>query len=1183
MADETEKAEEKKIPVFTVLKKGSIVKNIYLDNLLISGEDDSVLVGGEEEEEIFIVGRHPDCNIMLEHPSISRFHLKIYSKTSSKSMSVMDLSSAHGTWISDQKIEPQVRVDLNEGDTLRLGASTRVYRLHWVPRSFDLENSPNFENPFSIQEKEEVEEGRDDMNEFLGFEIYGFLLLNHEKISNEGEMEHEISFESLEIHTLWSELWMPVKGNSSFVSEDDNGVHMMMVVGEEGREGPLRSRAMGEESVFSSTLAAVESVVEETSPHQIDKENGTLQSLVDMNNVLSELANQESPPMKSEKKFGTPNIWLRRGKSVGSVQIEIAEASSKQEMEEELAPDKENCTPRPAPGMKLMRKEVGSDEVRNTGSFASKVRSRMKNMEVNSANVLEEEIVSRILFPGVDNEGEELHTPDKENSAPRSLLGSKSKKKGILEEMKNQNSGPLRSKVSTYPNIDEDLEAEALFTPDKENITPGRRVLVMKSKKKGCLAVVKNQSSGSLGSKAAMHSNILQEEYRKCEEEISTPDKENFSPRPILGMNSMEDGGLEELKNFGSPNSKFITTPNYDVEEGRFYFSDKENLTPIVSGDSKSRKSSFRDYVRNESEMILSKREEGKVPFQSLLSPNSISKSKSESSAPSIITTTSCDSANFSQSTEKNCVSYPNNQSGEEANNRRWNMVVDTACLLDKESWKSLKLLEGIKGTHLIIPRMVIRELDSLKRRGSLFKRAVEVSSSAVLEWIRECMTRTNWWIHVQNSLESLPTAPTPPASPHSILREANYDAFGRALQLSSFGSLMEIASLTAQDHTLECALLFKRIKNNERLVVLSNDVALKIKAMAEGLICETAEEFRESLVNPYSERFMWAGSTPRGRTWSSFNDTPVLRETCYLGFPAKKRKSAESAKGLKLILLHGSRKTGDRANVVDSSEVTTEVTRFRDDWWGTGMTAGTFIAMILLTRCIMLGADTRSVRPNYDVDSDTGETITDFRGYEKVNNKIFVAGRRLVMAMSGSSGFAKKLHKQMDGRMSGRVVYSSAAVVNMLKISMASIKQRYWWYNPVRVLAAYYDLEDPTNPIPRLMVCYSEDCSVHFAGRYAVNGCCYDDAYDRLRLFYSSNISYDEGKEWIKVMINMSAREAERDVIKRKKRREDLGIPFPLGVVDHAWVGGKRKFCCLRPEGPLFQDFGYIKLDEFC
>ncbi|KAI3991429.1 hypothetical protein MKX01_006728 [Papaver californicum] len=903
MADE--KVVEKKIPVLTVLKKGSIVKNIYLDNLLIPGEDDSVLVGGEEEEVIFIVGRHPDCNIMLEHPSISRFHLKIYSKTSSKSLSVMDLSSAHGTWISDQKIEPQVRVDLNEGDTLRLGASTRVYRLHWVPRTFDLENS--LENPFSIQEKEGAEEERDEMNEIDSLD-------SHEKFSNEekenegeiNEMEHEILFEREQNHALSSALPMSENGNSPFVSDDDKeGVHnMMTVVREEVRESTLMSRAMGEESVYSSTLAAVESVVLETSPQQIDKENGTLQSLVEMSDVLSEIENQESPPMKSENKFGTPNIWSRRGKSVGSIQIEIAKSSIKKE----FTPDKENCTPKSALRMQLMRKEVGSDEVRNTGSFASKVRSRMKNMEVNSTNVLEEEMVSRILFPGVDNEGEDLHTPDKENTAPRSLLGSKSKRNGILEEMKNQNSGSLHSKFSTYRNIYEDREAEELFTPDKENITPGRRVLGMKLKKKGCLEVVKNQSSGSLGSKATMYSNILQEEYRKCEEEMFTPDKENFSPRPILGMHSMENGWLEEMKNFESPNSKFITPPNSDIEEGRFYFSDKENLTPIVSRDSKSKKSSFRDHVRIETEMILSKRKEGRVPFQSLLSPNSISKSKSEFSAPFIITTKSCDSANFSQSSEKNCVSFPTNQSGEEANNRRWNMVVDTGCLLDKDSWKSLKLLEGIKGTHLIIPRMVIRELDSLKRRGSLFKRAAEVSSSAVLDWIEECMVKTNWWIHVQNSLEeSLPTAPTPPASPHSLLSEASYDAFGRALQLSSFGSLMEIASPTAQDHTLECALLFKRIKNNERLVLLSTDVALKIKAMAEGLICETAEEFRESLVNPYSERFMWAGSTPRGPTWSSFNDTSVLKEKCYQDFPLKKTKSAEGAKGLKLILLHNS------------------------------------------------------------------------------------------------------------------------------------------------------------------------------------------------------------------------------------------------------------------------------------
>lgn len=37
---------------------------------------------------------------------------------------------------------------------------------------------------------------------------------------------------------------------------------------------------------------------------------------------------------------------------------------------------------------------------------------------------------------------------------------------------------------------------------------------------------------------------------------------------------------------------------------------------------------------------------------------------------------------------------------------KRWTMVVDTNSLLNKESMKSLQLLEGLQGTHLIVPRI---------------------------------------------------------------------------------------------------------------------------------------------------------------------------------------------------------------------------------------------------------------------------------------------------------------------------------------------------------------------------------------------------------------------------------------------------------------------------------------------
>lgn len=91
MADKKE--EESKIPVFTVIKNGAILKNIFL----INNPPSPPSVGNEEtpDQEILIVGRHPDCHVMLTHPSISRFHLQIQSNPSSLKLSVIDLSSGN--------------------------------------------------------------------------------------------------------------------------------------------------------------------------------------------------------------------------------------------------------------------------------------------------------------------------------------------------------------------------------------------------------------------------------------------------------------------------------------------------------------------------------------------------------------------------------------------------------------------------------------------------------------------------------------------------------------------------------------------------------------------------------------------------------------------------------------------------------------------------------------------------------------------------------------------------------------------------------------------------------------------------------------------------------------------------------------------------------------------------------
>ncbi|CAA6663821.1 unnamed protein product [Spirodela intermedia] len=235
------------------------------------------------------------------------------------------------------------------------------------------------------------------------------------------------------------------------------------------------------------------------------------------------------------------------------------------------------------------------------------------------------------------------------------------------------------------------------------------------------------------------------------------------------------------------------------------------------------------------------------------------------------------------------------NPTRSEGTTRRWHMVADTSCFLDEESRRALQLLEGVRGTHLIVPRMVIRELDCLRRREGLFRKTPRVSP--VLQWIEECMVKTSWWIHVQSSMESMPAAPTPPATPQAPPPPAL--------------GLTEILSPTADDHILDCAFLFRGIKNDGQLVLLTNEVSLKIKAMAEGLLCESPREFRESLVSPWSERFLWAESSPRGPTWSSADSVaPIDGRHHHRCCPATRRpakEAAEGARGLKLILLHNS------------------------------------------------------------------------------------------------------------------------------------------------------------------------------------------------------------------------------------------------------------------------------------
>ncbi|KAI3726744.1 hypothetical protein L1987_66548 [Smallanthus sonchifolius] len=314
---------------------------------------------------------------------------------------------------------------------------------------------------------------------------------------------------------------------------------------------------------------------------------------------------------------------------------------------------------------------------------------------------------------------------------------------------------------------------------------------------------------------------------------------------------SATQNGSASMKLFGISGGK----------ELEFYTPDKENKNPnACSGKSVSKKAVIstiygeKDIFGSSQKLFVTDegiyREQEVDPFvncEALLAP-----SEKEDKSRQMIMEGGCDSISYPQTVQKVL------NSSQMSAKKRWTMVVDTNSLLDHKSLKHLKLLEGIKGTRLFVPKIVVNELMDSKSQDSFFKRSSKKASLA-LKWIEECMMNTRWWIHMDDEI---------------------------------------VHSSMAVPEVLEIALHLHKQVTDQKIIILSNDLTLKIKAMAEGIMCEAAEEFRESLVNPFSERFMWVGSSARGLTWSCVDDDDILRQK-YHRFGLN---GSHGFKGLKLL-----------------------------------------------------------------------------------------------------------------------------------------------------------------------------------------------------------------------------------------------------------------------------------------
>lgn len=115
-----------------VLKSGVIVQTIDLT-----------------DKSYHVVGRLPNCDISLAHPTISRFHAVIQYRgieddNNSKGLYIYDLGSTHGTYWNGNRVPPNAYVRLRDSHIIKFGCSARKYILQALHESKEEESELSF-------------------------------------------------------------------------------------------------------------------------------------------------------------------------------------------------------------------------------------------------------------------------------------------------------------------------------------------------------------------------------------------------------------------------------------------------------------------------------------------------------------------------------------------------------------------------------------------------------------------------------------------------------------------------------------------------------------------------------------------------------------------------------------------------------------------------------------------------------------------------------------------------------------------------------------------------------------------------------------------------------------------------------------------------------------------------------
>lgn len=132
-----------------VLKSGVIVQTIDLTS-----------------KSYHVVGRLPNCDISLAHPTISRFHAIIQyrgieDENNSKGLYVYDLGSTHGTFWNGNRVPPNAYVRLHDSHIIKFGCSARKYIVQALHESKEEESELSYtelreKRMLDLQEREKM-------------------------------------------------------------------------------------------------------------------------------------------------------------------------------------------------------------------------------------------------------------------------------------------------------------------------------------------------------------------------------------------------------------------------------------------------------------------------------------------------------------------------------------------------------------------------------------------------------------------------------------------------------------------------------------------------------------------------------------------------------------------------------------------------------------------------------------------------------------------------------------------------------------------------------------------------------------------------------------------------------------------------------------------------------------------